>query len=146
MCGQATAVIYVLTIYGVASVLWPEGGSGELVASQSDIRKIDDYFMTLRLGYWADWRQTYSERSKQKTPPSSPTPSTTRTISMKFCHQLDEERRLSPVEWAPFFLNYKLLKVHKQCSYRWPQCLNCGQLFALFSYFSFYLVFLPQKP
>lgn len=31
---------------------------------------------------------------------------------MKFCHTLDEQRQLSPVEWGPFFLNYKLLKVN----------------------------------
>lgn len=30
---------------------------------------------------------------------------------MKFGHMLDEQRKLSPVEWGPFFLNYKLLKV-----------------------------------
>lgn len=32
--------------------------------------------------------------------------------AMKFCDTLDEQRQLSPVEWGPFFLNYKLLKVH----------------------------------
>lgn len=31
--------------------------------------------------------------------------------TMKFSHTLDEQRELSPVEWGPFFLNYKLLKV-----------------------------------
>lgn len=30
---------------------------------------------------------------------------------MKFCDTLEQQRKLSPVEWSAAFLNYKLLKV-----------------------------------